>query len=82
MSIETRIVSMADGTFVPQYKVKHFLWGHHWESLYLNDSFGLWSTSCSKSAEKLAKTSYKEAEGLIERFIQVMEDRGRLESDK
>lgn len=65
--MKTRIVELDPTGFVPQYWVKHFLFGGHWVALYWRNGSLYGVTDPSSMLDK-ATTSKEEAEELIKKW--------------
>lgn len=65
--VDTRVLHMKDGTYIPQVKVKHFLFGHHWEGLYELDG-EIYQTNSDSTQLSKCKTSSEKAEKLLAEY--------------
>lgn len=73
MSTKTRVVKIDEDKFIPQIWVPHFLWGGHWESLYLfywsDSDFEINKTSDPEGALKHTQPSQEKANEVIDLLL-------------
>lgn len=62
-----RVLEMNDGTFIPQVRVDHFLWGHHWEGVYEKEG-ELWQTQSDDTVLRRCKVTLDEANDILRRY--------------